>query len=157
MAKNEPIAEPYAGRALLTMQQRREQKWPDMRFFIASYYRVGKQNEAPQYQMILESKAQQGIDAVVLAFGNGEKSTSYCKAEDAHLYVGPTSVLMGEPMAQWRANQQSEFRHVEQRIKDGLGVSLSPQHSSEVIQGDNVALPTVKPGASSQSSVDELS
>jgi hypothetical protein len=152
--KNEPIAEPYAGRALLTMQQRREKEWPDMRFFIASYYKVGKQNEAPQYQMILESKAQQGVEAVVLAFGNGEKSTSYCKAEDAHLYVGPTSVLMGEPMKQWREAQQTEFRHVEQRIKDGLGVSLSPQHKSEVTQGDLVDAGTY---SKTGSSVDELS
>lgn len=130
MSKNAPIAEPYAGRALKTMAQRREEKWPGMRFNIASFYPVGKANVAPQYQMILETKAEEGAECVVLAFGNGEKSTTYCPADEAHLYVGPTSVLMGEPIEPWKARQQADFRHVEKRLQDGPPLTGAGQEAT---------------------------
>ena len=134
--KNVPIAEPFAGRMIGTMQSRREEKWPNLRFSVASFYKVGKSSEAPQYMEIMEKKANQDIQVVVLAFGNGKDSTIYCPAEEGPLYVGPTSVLMGEPKDEWLARQQSDFRHVENRIAKGPAVSNN--HEAEVTVGDLV-------------------
>jgi len=100
------------------MEAARQQKWPDMRFCLASVYAVGKMDQCPQYEAFMDKNE----DYVLLV--HPKESTTYCKREDARLYTNRTMALLGEPTAEWKAKQKA-WQDLDERSRQQESVNES--------------------------------
>ncbi len=107
--RNLPIAEPYQKKKRTDQQAMREKRWPGMRFATASLYPVDS-SQIPQYEMSMTLNP----DLAVLIKGD---------EDGAREFIGPTLVLMGEPMECW-VEKQTEWVELDQAEKQGASTPV---------------------------------